>query len=842
MAGGLHRSALRISLSLIATAAFALAAPAAAPAQVAGAQTSFIVSGGGWGHGIGLSQYGAKGYAEQGWTYDRILRHYYQGTHLETTASVTVRVNLDREKRARSRWRIQASTDTTLTFIQTSDTSIAVSVRETTTAGAPAIYWITTADGDTRVHADANGAPGRIIQAFDGRCYVRSSSPIRIVDRSGPFDHANVAWRGRLHFIPASEDATQSYCVNYVSMEDYLRGVVPRESPSSWPAEALKAQAVAARSYAYTDWLQGRVLWCTTMSQVYNGASRPGYDHEPASTDAAVSATRGQIVWYKGTYGGRYHSEAVRTYFSSSSGGHTANIQDVWFSTPKPYYTGVPDEDKNGNPYYTWTVGPLSTSDAVVEGTVVKGVSTLVRQKVGSTLSAPVPHVIIGMTLERATTGHVRYVTCIWSNGARYRIKGDTLRSALGLRSTKFTVITRSPVTSFSETNDNLAWSGPWRQVSDASAYDGGYRRASVPRSQALVRFRGSGVSWVGTKGPGLGKALVKLDGVTVATIDLYAAKKAPRQVLFSRTGLPSTEHTLTITVLKEKNPRATGYGATVDRVSVTGGGPLKAAAPVVRYDEAGPYVAELGGWSREETPAAYKGTHIVNTRPGACVVVRFYGSGISWIGMRGPGLGQARVRIDDSAPVTVTLDATRTAHQQQVFTSGALSATTPHRLTITIPALDATRSPIAVDAFDVTAGWVIPPSLPRTVVQESALSRAGRWTLYRNPAASGGAHIVSGARGTSATVVFEGTSAAWYGARTRWYGKAEVLLDGKPIATVDLFAPTTRLDQRIWSVTGLPAKRHTLTIRVLGTKRDASLGTLVSIDHIDISGRLAPR
>lgn len=842
MIGGLHRRALRIPLSLIAITAFALVTPASAPAQVAGAQTGFIFSGGGWGHGIGLSQYGAKGYAEQGWTYDRILRHFYQGTRLETTASVTVRVNLDREKKARNRWRIQASTDTTLTFVQTSDTSIAVSVRETTTAGAPAIYWITTLNGDTRLHADAGGVPGRIIRAFDGRSYVRSSSPIRIVDRSGPFDHTNVAWRGRLHFIPASEVASQSYCVNYVPMEDYLRGVVPRESPSSWPAEALKAQAVAARSYAYTDWLQGRVLWCTTMSQVYNGAFRPGYDHEPASTDAAVAATRGQIVWYKGTYGGRYHSEPVRTYFSSSSGGHTANIQDVWFSTPKPYYTGVPDADRSGNPYYTWTVGPLSTSDAVINGTTVKGVSTLVREKVGSSLSAPAPHVIVGMTLERASTGHVRYVTCVWSNGERYRIKGDTLRSALGLRSTKFTVVVRSPVTTFSETNGNLAWAGPWRQVADASAYDGGYRRTSVPRSQAIVRFRGSGIAWSGTKGPGLGKAVVRLDGVTVATVDLYAPKKTPRQVLFSRTGLASTEHTLTITVVKEKNSRSTGYGATLDRVSVTGGGLLKAATPVVRYDEAGPYVAELGGWSREETAAAYKGAHILNARAGASVVVRFYGSRISWIGMRGPGLGQAKVRIDDSAPVTVTLEATRTAHQQQLFTSGPLSTAAPHQLTISIPAIAPTSSPIAVDAFDVTAGWVIPPLLPRTVVQESSLPRAGHWTMYRNRAASGGVHMVSGSRGASATLVFEGSAATWYGARTRWYGKAEVLLDGRRVATVDLYAPSTMLDQRIWSVAGLPAKRHTLTIRVLGTKRDAALGTLVSIDHIDIRGRVAPR
>ncbi len=821
MKTGIHQTlSLRALCALLAAA---LAVPALTPAHaIAAEETTFTFNGGGWGHGIGLSQYGAKGYAEKGWAYDRILKHYYQGTRLETKPAVTVRVNLDKAKAARNRWRVQASKDTTITFIQLSDTTKRVALRQLK-GSTPAIWWVTTAGNDTRVHADDGGRPGEVVEAFAGRCYVTSDAPIRIVDRSGPFNHTNVAWRGRLHFIP--QEATTSICVNYVDMEDYLKGVVPRESPSSFPTEALKAQAVAARSYAYQDAVEKRVLWCTAMSQVYNGQSRPEVVHEPASTNAAVAATAGQLVWY-GT-----ETKPVKTYFSSSSGGHTANVEDVWFSTPRPYYKGVVDEDKSGNPYYSWTTGALTASD----------VSNKVRARVGSSYAAPAPHLITNVALERASTGHVRYANITWSNGVTYKIRGDTMRGALGLRSTKFTVATKrpEPVTNvYSEANANLAWSGPWKRITRGDAHGGTYARAGVARSRFVARFDGTSVRWVGTKGPSFGRSSVAINGVEVATVDLYAASTRTKQTLFTTSGLSQGEHTLTVTALSSKNARSSGVGTSLDRIYVTGGTLLSAPVPVQRYQESGARVVEFGGWSSETTAVASGGSRIFNASVGARAVVDFYGEKIAWVGSKGPGLGSASVRLDDGPSRTISLDASATAHQATLFESGTLDRAKPHRLTIEVRPGSSGSGRVFVDRLDVTGGWVKSPLLPSTRVQETRVKRSGSWTTYRNALASGGTHIVSGRRGSAVNVVFEGSGIAWYGAKTRHYGKAEVLLDGVRIAVVDLYNPTVVLNRKIWGTAGLPAKRHVLTIRVLGTKRTAAIGTLVSVDAFVIKGQ----
>lgn len=818
---GIPNPLLRRALTALVVSA--LLVPVWTPEPAAATEIESITfNGGGWGHGIGLSQYGARGYALQGWKYDRILKHYYQGTRLETKPTATVRVNLDKSKAARSQWQIQAGIDTTLTITQVSDKSVVVALREKV-GGVPAKYWITTSGGNVRLHRDSSGKPGTVIKTFSGRAFVNSDSPIRIVGKSGPFDHSGVRWRGRLHFIPAT--ATTSDCINYVDIEDYLKGVVPRESPSSWPAEALKSQAVAARSYAYDDAVNNFVLWCTTMSQVYNGHSRPGYEHEPASTNAAISATKGQLVWY-GT-----ESKPVKTFFSSSSGGHTASVQDVWLSsTPKPYYTGVPDADKDGNSYYTWSSGGLSAST----------VSTKVRAKVGAANSAPSPALIEDISLERASSGYTRYANVRWSDGRTYRISGDSLRSALGLKSTKFTVsIKRAapPVAIYSDANSNLAWSGVWAKVPLKGAYGGSMRRTRTPGSQVIVRFKGTGVSIIGTKASSYGRSAVAIDGKSVGTIDYYSAKTLNKQRLFSHSGLANGEHTMTITALKSKSSRSSGYGASLDRIGVTEGSLLKASPPVQRNEESGGRIAELGGWATETDASASGGSRIANARKGAKVVVDFVGTRVDWIGATAPGAGTAKVSVDGGTPVTVSLDSPTASNQSVVFSRSGLSAATSHRLVIEVVG----NGTVQVDRIDVTGGWLLAPKLALKRVQESAAKRTGVWTRRVNRLASGGAHITSGRKGDAVTIAFEGTSIAWYGARTSSYGKAEVLLDGKRVAVIDTYSRTTKLRQKLWYRTGLSAKRHTLSIRPLGTKRSASKGTLVSVDAIGIRGRVAP-
>ena len=106
--------------------------------------------------------------------------------------------------------------------------------------------------------------------------------------------------------------------INMVGLEQYLYGVVPSEMPYTWAPEALKAQAIAARSYALATRRTGAFdLYPDTRSQVYLGI-----EHEKPSTNAAVNATAGQVVLYDG--------QVAKTYFFSSSGGRTASAEDVW--------------------------------------------------------------------------------------------------------------------------------------------------------------------------------------------------------------------------------------------------------------------------------------------------------------------------------------------------------------------------------------------------------------------------------------------------------------------------------------------------------------------------------
>ena len=127
--------------------------------------------------------------------------------------------------------------------------------------------------------------------------------------------------------------------INYLDMEDYLKGVVPSEMPASWPKEALKAQAIAARSYAANS----MGLSSTPSSQVYRGLTG-----EDSRTNAAVKETEGLLAYFG--------VKPVMTFFYSTSGGQTANYGDVWnsYGNSYPYYTSVLDPYES-SPYSNWS-------------------------------------------------------------------------------------------------------------------------------------------------------------------------------------------------------------------------------------------------------------------------------------------------------------------------------------------------------------------------------------------------------------------------------------------------------------------------------------------------------
>jgi stage II sporulation protein D len=298
----------------------------------AGAASLFYIRGGGDGHGIGLSQYGAYGYALHGKDYRYILAHYYQGTSLAATdPNRTVRVLLGTGSAA------FAGADAA--GGQKLNPSLTYSVHPN-------------ADGSLSL-TDPSGK--KVGKGFAAPLVATGPGALSLAGHG--------AYRGSLEFRPDGAGGVET--VDALGLDDYVRGVISAEMPAGWSPEALKAQAVAARTYAITDDVGGAAfdLYSDTRSQMYEGVSA-----ETPSTDAAVAATRGQVV----TYGG---APAV-TYFFNSSGGHTENIEYAWpGASPEPWLRGVPDryDDAGDDPYHRWGYQMPVAAAAAKLGALVKG-------------------------------------------------------------------------------------------------------------------------------------------------------------------------------------------------------------------------------------------------------------------------------------------------------------------------------------------------------------------------------------------------------------------------------------------------------------------------------------
>jgi stage II sporulation protein D len=313
---------LRRTLLIALTTALLAACPAtgARYAAPAGSGALFVFSGHGWGHGVGMSQYGAYGYALHGATYDRILAHYYPGTALGQAPLPTIRVLLaDRKK--------------TLTI--SSDQPMSVQ------DGAGATHTLSA--GKTKL------APSLML-AVDGLPPTALEPPLTFSPAAGSTLTLGRAYRGRI-LVDVVDGRLRA--IDVVDLEQYLYGVVPAEMPWSWSPEALKAQAVAARSYALaTRQLAAPFdVYSDTRSQMYLGMGA-----EKPSTTQAVDDTAGQVL--------RFAGHVATTYFSSTSGGQTESAVDVWGGKPIPYLVSVSDPYDSISPVHDW--GPVPVTAATI--------------------------------------------------------------------------------------------------------------------------------------------------------------------------------------------------------------------------------------------------------------------------------------------------------------------------------------------------------------------------------------------------------------------------------------------------------------------------------------------
>ena len=356
---------------VLAVAAASAGAQTTPPAESVPGEAVFAVSGRGWGHGVGMSQYGAFGQAREGRAYDEILAYYYSGTALGRATQKVVRVLLAEGRRA-------------------------------LTVGSAAPFRVASASG-----AVVKLPAGPVVLTPDFRI-PPAPAPLRgpLMVRAGkaPLTLDGVAYRGRL------ELAVQNgflRVVNHVGLEDYIQGVVADEMPHTWPAEALKAQAVAARSYALKSVLKGKPydLYADVRSQVYGGIAA----EQPQST-AAVRATAGRVV----TYGG----EIATTYYFSTSGGRTASAADV-FGFAVPYLVSRPDPWDKASPYHRW-------------GPVLMGART-VQAKLGARSR------VLDASGVATPSGRIRSLTLQTAAGPT-SVPASLVRTALGLRSTWITM------------------------------------------------------------------------------------------------------------------------------------------------------------------------------------------------------------------------------------------------------------------------------------------------------------------------------------------------------------------------------------------------------------------
>jgi stage II sporulation protein D len=343
--------------SFVALLVAALVVLAASPAL--SAPKMVRIEGRGWGHGIGMSQYGAFGYAQHGWGGERILRHYYTGAKvvnksvgrkvrvgmLQGRSSITIKPQVKTKGGGLVVLRVKGSGDKI------------VEARPGQT-----LRLVASSTGGARIFRNGN----RIKR--DGRS-VFGSGKRPVLARYASFGtqvategKSYAVGHGRIEFVSySSSGCSVGKCLSQVvvlGMQKYLYGL--GEVPASWPQQSLRAQAMAGRTYAYSKLRasanRGVPCFCglydSVADQVFVGeAKRTGSGSYWKNWKKAVDSTNKQVIFDGG--------DPIVALYSSSSGGHTESNHIVWGSTQEPYLRGVKDPyDKAGgaNPNFRWSV------------------------------------------------------------------------------------------------------------------------------------------------------------------------------------------------------------------------------------------------------------------------------------------------------------------------------------------------------------------------------------------------------------------------------------------------------------------------------------------------------
>lgn len=378
---------------ILATSLLYIASTFALPVE---AETVYKFDGRGWGHGLGLSQYGAKGFAERGYSTERILRHFYRKTLRGRVNNQAIRVHV-----AGGKSYIDLMSDSN--FYVTD-----LSTKKIYNLSGKQTYRVNFRNGLYQIY---NATTKKVKGNYKGPLYYKpGKSLIRLLSRNDN-GVSKVKYRGSLK---VKMNNSKFSVINHIPIESYLRGVIPYEMPSSWHMEALKAQTIAARSYALASKKNNGDfdVYSTVYSQVYGG-----YTAENSRTNYAIRATKGIVR--------RYNGKVIYAYFFSSSGGRTENNENVWGGSPIAYLRGVvsPYEETN-----SWTYKISTTSLKDILGNYSSSNTSGVN---GSLQDLTV--------IQTGYSPRVINIKITGSKGISY-ITGSNLRKLLKMRSTWFSI------------------------------------------------------------------------------------------------------------------------------------------------------------------------------------------------------------------------------------------------------------------------------------------------------------------------------------------------------------------------------------------------------------------
>ncbi|HVD18735.1 MAG TPA: SpoIID/LytB domain-containing protein [Propionibacteriaceae bacterium] len=385
-----------LALMVIGTSALLATIPAEADSAAEARSASFTISGSGWGHGWGMSQYGAYGAARKGLSWKQILAFYYRGTQLSVMPAGT-RIKV---------W-ITADSDSSLRVLPANGLTVSDTAGHhyTVPTGPAFKSWRITRRG-TGYRLSYRTTSGSYVTKSTGLStgtwsFSTRSRIVRVVLPNGSVR----SYRGSVALIKRRSGGRT---INRVLLEDYVKGVVPAEMPTSWAAGAVRAQAVAARSYAvrlrdfggYT----GYDICDTTACQVYGGMSR-----ETSDGNAAVRATAGKIVTYRG--------KVALTQFASSNGGYSAKGDYPYLAAHRDPYDGVIKSQA-----WTRVISARSIGGAWPSVGTVKQLQITSRDGAG------------------AWGGRVKTIKIIGTSGTS-TVSGTTFQHMFGLRSSLYTVL-----------------------------------------------------------------------------------------------------------------------------------------------------------------------------------------------------------------------------------------------------------------------------------------------------------------------------------------------------------------------------------------------------------------